>query len=89
MILGDDSTIPATGTGHVKVHMFVNRKWVKTVLQDMHYVSDLYSNLLSVSHLACQGMEVQFVGKHCHIYNRQKSLILKGALCSNLYVICI
>jgi len=89
VILGDNSTIPATSTGHIKVHMFANRKWAKTILQDVLYVPDLHSNLLSVSHLAHHGTEVRFIGEHCHIYDRQKSLILKGALHNNLYVMRI
>jgi len=55
----------------------------------MLYVSNLYGNLLSVSHLTHYSVEVCFVNEHCHIYDRQKSLILKRALCNNLYVIYI
>jgi hypothetical protein len=69
VILGDDSAIPATDTGRIKVHMFTNGKWAKTVLQDMLYIPDLHSNLLSVSHLTHHGAEVQFVDEHCHVYN--------------------
>jgi hypothetical protein len=49
--------------------MFTNGKWAKTVLQDMLYVPDLHSNLLSVSHLTRHGAEVQFVNEHCHVYD--------------------
>jgi len=78
VILSDDSAIPATGTGRIKVRMYANGKWVKSVLQDVLYVPDLHGNLLSVSHLARRGAEVRFLGESCHVYNQWKSLILEG-----------
>jgi hypothetical protein len=86
VILSDDSAILATGMGHVCIRKFARGKWISSVLQDILYVPDLHGNLLSVSHLACHGTEVRFADKHCHIYNKQKSLILKGALLNDLYI---
>ena len=74
------------GTGRVKVQMFAKGKWVKSVLQDVLYVLDLHGNLLSVSHLARRGAEVRFLRENCHIYDQQKSIILKGRLRNDLYV---
>jgi hypothetical protein len=59
---------------------------INSVLQDVLYVLDLHGNLLSVSHLARCSAEVHFLGEDCHVYNRRKSLILKGGLHNNLYV---
>src|SRR6266851_929032 len=87
VILGDDSAIPAMGTGRVKVRMFAKGKWVKSVLQDILYVPDLYRNLLSVSHLAHCGAEVCFLGEDCHVYDKHKTLVLEGRLRNDLYVI--
>jgi hypothetical protein len=78
VILGDNSAIPTMGTGRVKVQMFAKGKWVKSVLQDILYILDLHSNLLSVSHLAWHGTEVHFLGENCHVYDCQKSIILEG-----------
>ena len=69
--------------------MYAKGKWSKSILQDVLYVLDLHRNLLSISHLACCGTEVCFVGEACHIYNKSKSLILKGNLCNDLYVMCM
>jgi len=87
VILGDNSTIPAIGSSCLSIRMFANSKWINSVLQDILYMLDLHGNLLSVSHLACCGAKVHFLGEDCHIYNRRKSLILEGGLCNNLYVI--
>jgi hypothetical protein len=89
VILSDDSSIPATGTGHVHIQMYAKGKWSKSILQDILYVPDLHRNLLSVSHLACCGTEVRFVSEACHIYDKSKSLILKGNLRNDLYVMCM
>ena len=86
VILGDYSSIPATGTGHVYVRMHARGRWITSVLQDVLYVPDLSANLLSISHLACRGTEVRFVGKACHIYNKTKSPILEGKLRNDLYI---
>jgi hypothetical protein len=86
VVLGDDSSIPATGTGRIRVRMYAEGKWIKSVLQDVLYVPDLQGNLLSVSRLTSRGAEVRFVDKSCQVYDRQKSLILEGNLQNDLYV---
>ncbi len=48
---------------------------------------DLHGNLLSISHLACCGAEVCFLGEDCYMYDQHKSLILEGGLHNNLYII--
>ena len=57
------------GTGCVKVQMFAKGKWVKSVLQDVLYIPDLHSNLLSISHLTQCGTKVHFLRENCHVYN--------------------
>ena len=86
VILSDDSSIPAISTGRVCVRMNAKGKWVTSVLQDVLYVPDLSTNLLSVSHLTCCGAEVRFVGEACHVYDKGKSLVLEGKLRNDLYV---
>jgi hypothetical protein len=66
--------------------MLANGKWINSILQDVLYVLDLYGNLLSISHLAQCDAEVHFLGEACQVYDQRKSLILKGGLCNNLYV---
>jgi hypothetical protein len=86
VVLGDDSSIPATGTGRVCIRMHTKGRWITSVLQDVLYVPDLSANLLSVSHLAHCGTEVCFIGEACHVYDKTKSPILKGKLCNDLYI---
>jgi hypothetical protein len=86
VILGDDSSIPAIGTGRVHVRMNAKGKWVTSILQNVLYVPDLSTNLLSVSHLARRSAEVRFVGEACYVYDKGKSLVLEGKLRNDLYV---
>ena len=53
VILSDDSCILATGVGCISISMHTNGKSYPTILQDIHYVSELHRNLLSVSQLTC------------------------------------
>ena len=87
VVLGDNSTIPAIGTGCLNVRMFAKGRWINSVLQDILYVLDLYGNLLSISHLMRHDAKVCFLGEDCHVYDQCKSLILEGGLCNNLYII--
>src|SRR6266851_1184043 len=86
VVLSDNSSIPAIATGHEHIHMHAKGRWITSVLQDILYVPDLSTNLLSVSHLARRGAKVRFVGKACHIYDKAKTLILEGKLHNNLYI---
>jgi hypothetical protein len=86
VVLGDDSSILATGTGCVRIRMHAKGRWITSVLQDVLYVPDLSANLLSVSHLARRGAEVCFVGEACHVYDKTKSPILEGKLRNDLYI---
>jgi hypothetical protein len=85
-MLGDDSSIPAIGTDCVHVHMHVRGMWITSILQDVLYISDLSTNLLSVFHLACHSTKVCFIGEACYTYNKAKLLILEGKLRNDLYI---
>jgi hypothetical protein len=61
-------------------------KWVTSILQDVLYVPDLSTNLLSVSHLTRHSAKVCFIGEACHIYDKGKSLVLEGKLRNDLYI---
>jgi hypothetical protein len=41
VILGNNSTIPAVGSGHLNVKMLASERWINSVLQDVLYVLDL------------------------------------------------
>jgi hypothetical protein len=86
VVLGNNSAIPAVGSGCLNVKMLANGKWINSILQDILYVPDLYGNLLSISHLTLCGTEVCFLSKACQVFDQCKSLILEGGLHNNLYV---
>ena len=53
VVLGDNSSIPATGQGRILIRMNTGDGHRNAVLQDILYVPDLSGNLLSVSHFTC------------------------------------
>jgi len=52
VVLGDDSSIVASGVGRIHVEMRANGSMHRSVLQDVLYVPGLQGNLLSVAQLA-------------------------------------
>ena len=89
VILGNNSSIPATGQGHILVHMNTSDGHRNAILQDILYVRDLSRNLLSISHFACQGTEMHFVGEGCQILDQHKEITCIGYLQGNLYTMDI
>jgi Pol polyprotein/LTR polyprotein gag-polypeptide-like protein len=89
IFLGDNSTIHATGIGHIHVHMQANQEWHHAILQDVLFVPDLHGNLLSVTHVTRCGANIQFVGQACHILDQQGNLTCEGCLQGNLYLMDI
>jgi hypothetical protein len=70
VVLGDDSSILATGVSHIPVHMHANNEWQPAILQDDLYIPTLHRNLLLLTQLACHGAEMCFMGKGCQILNQ-------------------
>ena len=89
VILGDNSTIQATGVSCISVHMHAKGKSLPAVLQDVLHMLELNSNLLSVSHFAKNGSKMRFVGEGCSILNQHNIVACKGDLCGNLYIMRI
>jgi len=89
VIPGDNSSIPATGTGHVHARFPAKGKWHRIVLQDVLYVPELHRNLLSVSHILKRGGKVRFEGNHCRIFSNSDTLIGEGNLSGNLYTLSV
>ena len=89
VILGNNSSIPATGQGRILVRMNTGDGHRNAVLQDVLYVPDLSGNLLSVSHFARRGAEMHFVGEGCQILDQRKEITCIGHLQGNLYTMDI
>ncbi len=86
VILGDDSSIDATRTGQIHVHMKANGQWHPAILRDVLFVPDLHGNLLSVTHLTHCGAHIQFSGQACHISDQRGDRTCDGHLQGNLYL---
>jgi reverse transcriptase-like protein/Pol polyprotein/gag-pre-integrase-like protein/integrase-like protein len=87
--LGGNSTIHATGIGHIHVCIKANQEWHCAILQDVLFVPDLHGNLLSVTHVTRHGANIQFIGQACHILDQQGNLTCEGHLQGNLYLMDI
>jgi hypothetical protein len=84
--LGDNSAIPATGVGRIPVRMRANSRWSNAVLQDVLFIPELNSNLLSVAHLTQRGADVRFTGEGCQLYTQAGKLTCSGQLQGKLYI---
>lgn len=68
VVVGNGSSIPATAVGRVELEMDLgNGKTGNVLLQNVYYVPDLNSNLLSVAYLASRDITVVFVHNKCKI----------------------
>jgi hypothetical protein len=89
VVLGDDSSIQASGVGCISVHMQANGQSMPVVLQDVLHVPELHRNLLSVLQFAQCGTEMYFVREGCCILDQCKQVACEGNLWGNLYVMHI
>jgi hypothetical protein len=89
VVLGDDSSIQATGVSRISVCMSANSVSSPTILQDVLHVPELHGNLLSVLQFAYCSSEICFVSEGCSILNQWKQVICNGDLWGNLYMMCI
>ncbi|KAF8487211.1 hypothetical protein DFH94DRAFT_704007, partial [Russula ochroleuca] len=66
--------------------MRANGRWSNAVLQDVLFVPELNSNLLSVAHLTQRGADVRFTGEGCQLYTQAGKLTCSGQLQGKLYI---
>jgi gag-polypeptide of LTR copia-type len=86
VVLGDDSSIVASGVGHIHVKMHADGSKHHSVLRDVLYVPDLQGNLLSVAQLAHHGAKVQFADHRCELINSHGILTCTGHVHGTLYL---
>jgi len=73
--LGDGRTIPATGTGDVRLLVYIGDSHQRVLtLRDVCHVPVLDKNLLSVSCLARHNLQVIFGMRSCQITNGQETI---------------
>jgi len=89
IVLGDNSTIAATGISSISALTFDGTCWAPALLQDILYVPSLHGNLLSVLHMARCGYKLRFAGNNCRILNHAGGTACTGHLHGNLYLMNI
>jgi hypothetical protein len=89
VILGNNSSILATGIGRIPVQMQTDSGWNDAILQDALYVPDLHGNLLSVPQLTRRGSDVLFSGDTCRLLTQGAETACLGKLRENLYIMDI
>jgi hypothetical protein len=85
VVLGDDSSIVASGVGRIHVEMRANGAKHHSVLQDVLYVPGLQGNLLSVGQLLRNGAKIRFLDQRCELTNAHGVLTCTGQLRSTLF----
>jgi hypothetical protein len=86
VIIGDNSSILATGIGCIPIQMQTDTGWNDAILQDALYVPDLHGNLLSVPQLTRCGSDVLFSGDTCRLLMQHAETACLGKLQENLYI---
>src|SRR6266403_4176746 len=85
VILGDNSTIPATRSGRVHVHFPAKGKWHCAILENVLYIPELHGNLLSVHQLAKCGARLLFEHTACQILGGSNDVLAEGKSHGSLY----
>jgi transposase InsO family protein len=68
VVIGDGRSISAVGIGRIEIDVHTGEdEYIRTILQEVYYVPDLNTNLLSVPRLTKQGLQVTFDGSTCKI----------------------
>ena len=85
--LGDDHYILAIGEGRVALSMDLGGHQLPAIVQKVLHVPEIQGNLLSVSSLTHNGLQVTFDPDNCCIYNRSGQLVGMAHAEGNLYIL--
>lgn len=83
--IANDSKLCVKRIGNVELKLEIDNGCVSLKIHDVLYVPELFTNLLSVSRLAKNGLTVIFDESGCKIYDKQKKLIGKGVLINDIF----
>ena len=84
-VLGDDSAVRFVGHGTIT---FQRESMSPMVLRDVLYVPGLKKNLVSVSMIKDQGLQVSFLDGHMHMFPKTvgpSASVTIGVRCGKLY----
>ena len=86
VFLGDDFTLPATGTGNMRVPIYDASRGVRHLkLHEVLYVPGLKKNLLSVPAMTKMGAEVLFDNEKCTVSKDGQDIIIGHKVGDKLY----
>lgn len=83
--IANDTKINVTQVGDVKLKIKVGNSPVNATIDDVLYVPDLFTNLLSVSRLVKKGLTVAFDQSGCRITDKQSKVIATGSLVGDIF----
>ncbi len=86
-MLGDNSTIPMTGSGRVHVRFPAEGKWCQAILENVLFIPELHGNLLSVKQLTKRGARLLFNHTSCQILGDLDKVLADGKTHGSLYTI--
>jgi len=85
VVLGDNSTIPATGLGCIHLQFPAEGKWHQAILENVLFISELHGNLLSVTQLTKYRARLLFEHTACQILSDLNKILAEGKTHGSLY----
>lgn len=85
IMVANKTKIPVVCEGDIEINTIIDTERHNIVINNVLYVPDLTTNLLSVSQLIKNGNKVIFNEKGCEIYNGYGKLVAKANLLDNVY----
>lgn len=89
IMVANKTKIPVECAGDVQIKTVINEETFNVLLNNVQYVPDLTTNLLSVGQLISNGNKVIFDKKGCKIYNTNNVLVGTANLENNVYKLSI
>ncbi|KAG5897788.1 hypothetical protein JTB14_020005 [Gonioctena quinquepunctata] len=87
IVIANDSKNTVKSSGEVDILTEVGKGNFEIEIQNAQYVSELATNLLSVSALLKNGNSIEFDNHSCRIFNKDKVLVAKASLSDGVYEI--
>lgn len=81
----NNSKMRVCGTGDIELSLKYQEKVRAVQVKNVLYISDLTTNLLSVSSIMKNNNRIEFVENECRIYDSEGVIITSARLVNNLY----
>lgn len=83
--IANDSKLNVKEIGDVELKLKVGNSPVNVMIEDVLYVPELFTNLISVSKLVKKGLTVIFDESGCRIINKQNKVVATGSLIGDIF----